>query len=664
MREKLFRGIITVFLVFFAWQSNAQENVLLKVGQILREGHYLHPQIDDTFSSTLWESYLQRLDPGKRIFLQQDIDSLEKYKLRLDDEIRGETPFIFFSKVIGIYKVRYEETASIWRNYLNSPILLSAKSMVHPSAMFNEFPKTEAERKKRWQQLLLVDYLQKYNTVKLQLENRKPSESIYKMKDDELATSTRQKVLKQKDLQLTRFHKESDETRLAVYINSVALNADPHTEYFSYIDKQTFDQNMSNRFFGIGIQLKEDENGNVAIQGIDQAGSAWKNGIFSVGDVIIGIGEGENGQIVDVEGLGTQETAKMIRGKQGSIVRMQCRKNNGKVVVTNIVRQEIKLQDAFASSAIVQQQGKKIGYINLPTFYDDFSKTDGAHCADDVERELKKLIAQNIDGLVIDLRYNGGGSLGQVIKMVGLFIGKGPVVQVRNNNGQIQALASDRSEALYKGPLSILVNEWSASASEIFAAAIQDYQRGIIIGSQTLGKGTVQRTLNLGAEKEGALKLTIQKFYRINGGSTQIKGVIPDIELPDASALLDIREASRPKALDWDRIQASDYSPVFDDLNDRITEYNNYLKTQKSWMTFNTELQTLLEQKENDKENAITEQAYIKMLGQRSQANSKLTSLSELPPSERLSIEGAKASLAIKLVKDPYLNEAVQVLCN
>lgn len=654
---------LNMFLVLlaFSWSKvYAQDQVLSKVGQMLQEKHYLHPQIDDTFSANLWESYLQQLDPGKNVFLQRDIANLSKYRTSLDDEIKGCNAFAFYQEAIRCYTMRYEQAAGLWRAYLAKSINLNSTDRIYPTQVPDAYPENEQDQQKRWQKMLNLNYLEKYNQLKLERENGKVTDSIYKFTDVELQKVARTRVLKQKDQQLLRFRKKTPEVLLTDYLNAITFQVDPHTSYFSYSDKQAFDQSMANRFFGIGVQLREDESGNVIIQSIDPAGPCWKNGQLAVGDAIIGVGW--VGAMVDLEGSGVVEATKYIRGKQGTSVQVKCQRSDGSVFTTSVLREEIKTEESFASSALVKLKDKKIGYINLPLFYDDFSRTDGAHCADDVERELKKLMKENIDGLVIDLRNNGGGSLGQVIKMTGLFIGTGPVVQVRDGNGRIQVLASNRAEALYTGSLSVLVNELSASASEIFAAAIQDYQRGIIVGSQTLGKGTVQQTFGLGAEKDGAVKLTIQKFYRINGGSTQIRGVTPDVQLADTYALLNVREVDRPKAMDWDRIDESDFKRMSTKtLDDQISKYNQLLKSEKNWRVLDSKINYLSMQK-NDLKKGLLIKEYVKVLEARNKINTELSSLTELPLTGRLLINGAKPSLAPKLAKDPYLKEAVKVI--
>lgn len=642
--------------------SLAQDQVPYKIGQTLEQKHYLHPQINDTFSADLWESYLQQLDPGKIFFLQNDIDALEKYKINLDDEIKGRSDFSFNREAIKRYKSRYEQAAGLWRAYLSKPVIIRGNDSIYPLQKYKTYAKNAEDQEKRWQQALYALYIEKYNNLQSEKKNSKASDPLHKLSEIRIQQIAREKVLKQKEQQLLRLKAKSNEILLTDYLNAITRNVDPHTNYFSYSDKESFDQGMSNKFYGIGVQLHEDEDGSIIVQDIDQAGPCWKNGLLSIGDVILGVGQNGDGKLTDIDGYGVVETSKLIRGKQGSLVQIKCRKSDGKVITAAIIREEIKAEESFASSALVEQNNRKIGYINLPLFYDDFSNSNGAHCADDVERELKKLMAGHIDGLVIDLRNNGGGSVSQVIKMTGLFIGSGPVVQVRDGYGRIQVLSSNRPEALYNGPLTVLVNELSASASEIFAAAIQDYKRGIIIGSQTLGKGTVQQTLNIGSEKEDAIKLTVQKFYRITGGSTQIRGVTPDVQLPDIYALSNFRETDRPKAMDWDRIEESDFkSADTKNLDIQIAGENQSVNAGKNWPSLGAKIDDLVAQKAGV-EKGLTVRQYVKILDKRSVLNRQISSLTTLTSTDYLLMSGAKPGLDLKLKKDPYLKEAVNAL--
>lgn len=325
---------------------------------------------------------------------------------------------------------------------------------------------------------------------------------------------------------------------------------------------------MSGRFFGIGASLKE-EDGNIKIGTLLAGSPAWKSGQVQVGDVVLKVAQGAE-EPVELIGFETQDAVKIIRGKKGTEVRLTLKKADGSVKVVSLIRDEIIQDEVFAKSAVINTGNGKLGYIYLPEFYADFDNPKGARCSEDVKKEIIKLKEQGVDGIVMDLRNNGGGSLYDVVQMVGLFIESGPIVQVKDRDGKPQVYYDYDKSALYDGPLAVMVNEFSASASEIFAAAIQDYNRGLIIGSSsTYGKGTVQR--NIGLDRVlgmvqpnsdlGTIKLTLQKFYRINGGSTQLKGVSSDVTLPDIYEYSKLREKDNLDALPFDMIQKADYKP-------------------------------------------------------------------------------------------------------
>lgn len=341
---------------------------------------------------------------------------------------------------------------------------------------------------------------------------------------------------------------------------------DPHTDYFAPVEKRSFTEQMSGVFYGIGALLGQDDNG-VKLVNITPGGPAWKSGQLVANDVIIKVAQGAE-EPVDIEGYETTEAVKLIRGSQGTEVRLTIRKPEGTIKVVSLIREKVVLDEGYARSAVITKGNDKYGYIYLPDFYADFEREDGHRCSEDVAKEIVKLKAENVKGITIDVRYNGGGYLYEVVQMVGLFIDKGPVVQIRDKSGRSQVLYDETPGTLYDGPLVVMVNEFSASASEIFAAAIQDYKRGIIVGSSSsYGKGTVQRNVSfgkpldsLGIQTEyGAVKLTIQKFYRINGSSTQKKGVAPDIILPDEYEYFKYREKDNPNALAWDEMEKAKY---------------------------------------------------------------------------------------------------------
>lgn len=361
--------------------------------------------------------------------------------------------------------------------------------------------------------------------------------------------------------------KVNDDDRFSEFVNIITNTMDPHTTFFPPVDKRYFDEQMSGRFFGIGAILREEE-GNIKIGPLLTGSPAWKTGEVQAGDIVLKVAQGA-GEPVDLTGYAVEDAVKLIRGKKGTEVKLTLQKSDGAIKVVSIIRDEIVQDETFARSVIVNNGKSKMGYIFLPEFYADFENPKGARSFEDVRKEVIKLKAEKVEGLIIDLRNNGGGSLYDVVQMAGLFIEDGPIVQVKDRDGKPSVLRDRDKSVLYDGPLAVMVNEFSASASEIFAAAIQDYKRGIIIGStSTYGKGTVQR--NIGLDKDmgfmsanselGTIKLTLQKFYRINGGSTQLKGVHPDIILPDFYEYFKIREKDDPDALPWDEIQRADFN--------------------------------------------------------------------------------------------------------
>jgi carboxyl-terminal processing protease len=346
---------------------------------------------------------------------------------------------------------------------------------------------------------------------------------------------------------------------------------DPHTTFFPPLEKRSFDEQMSGRFYGIGASLRNDEGGAIRIATLVAGLPASKSQQLAVGDQVLKVGQAAE-EPTDLTGFETEDAVKLIRGKKGTEVRLTLKKADGSIKIVSMIRDEVVLDETYAKSAVINEGGKKIGYIFLPEFYADWERPNGPKCSQDVAKEIIKLKEQAVDGIIMDLRNNGGGSLYDVVQMVGFFIPDGPIVQVKDREGNPQVLRDRDRSVLYDGPLAVMVNEFSASASEIFAAAIQDYGRGIVIGStSTYGKGTVQRNIGLEpstglfnkeATDIGTIKLTLQKFYRINGGSTQLKGVTPNIILPDQYESLKYREKDNPDALPWDEIPRAFYNRI------------------------------------------------------------------------------------------------------
>jgi carboxyl-terminal processing protease len=560
------------FLAFQTLGSGAKnpptkyEEILKLVGEMLSQAHYSPQDIDDAFSKKIFKKYIDELDPEKTMYLQADIDQLKKnYEAKIDDEIKGST-VEFFLAAGKTFNTRMEEAAVICNDILQKPFEFNTDEEVVLDGDKLNYTKSGSEMKERWRKKLKFMTLERYSDLLDTRDKNKGKDGFVVKTDAELEKEAREKTKKVIDRLFERFRfKFNDDDKFNVFVNAITTTMDPHSEFFPPVDKRYFDEEMSGRFFGIGASLQYDD-GNIKVGSILTGSPAFKSGELQVGDVIQKVAQGKE-EAVDLTGYVVTDAVKLIRGKKGTEVRLTVKKQDGTIKVISLVRDQIVQDETFARSAIVKNGNSKIGYIFLPEFYADFDNPNGNRSFIDVAKEVNKLKEEKVDGIVIDLRNNGGGSLYDVVQMAGLFIEDGPIVQVKDRENKPSILRDKDRSVLYSGPLAVMVNEFSASASEIFAAAIQDYGRGVIIGStSTYGKGTVQRNIGLdqgftGANSElGTVKLTLQKFYRINGGSTQLRGVSSDIVLPDQYEYLKVREKDDPDALPWDEIKKSPYT--------------------------------------------------------------------------------------------------------
>jgi carboxyl-terminal processing protease len=561
--------ILLIAGVFFAGSVKKEidppgkyEKILHNVTDMLKEAHYSPKLIDDSFSKKIFYKYFEVIDPNKNIFLKEDIEALKKFEYKIDDEMKG-ADVEFFKAVGSLFNKRMEEASLIYKDILSKPFDYSIDEMYAGDPDKIKFPATDAQRKENWRKSLKYQALDRYVDL---IETREKNKDVadFKVKTNaELEVEAREKVTKSMERTFERYRfKFSEDDKFNLFVSIITNAMDPHTEFFPPVDKRYFDEQMSGRFFGIGASLIYDE-GNIKINTLIAGSPAWKSGEVQVGDIILKVGQGKE-EPTELTGFVVEDAVKLIRGKKGTEVKLTLKKQDGSVKVVTLVRDEIVQDESFAKSAIINNGNSRLGYIYLPEFYADFDRPNGARCYIDVAKEIIKLKEDKVDGIIMDLRNNGGGSLYDVVQMVGLFIDKGPIVQVKDRDGKPNILEDKNREVLYDGPLTVMVNEFSASASEIFAAAIQDYGRGVVIGSTTTyGKGTVQRNLGLDPESGylnsnsdlGTIKLTLQKFYRVNGGSTQLKGVTSDIVLPDNYEFLKFREKDDPDALPWDEIQ-------------------------------------------------------------------------------------------------------------
>ena len=677
---------------FWAFQSQGedgklkttqQQRILTTLGSILEQNHYNPKEINDNFSKDVFKLFLKEIDAEKNILLQSDVNDLKKLDTHIDDELHG-APLEVLPAVNKIFAKRFQEVSGYYKEILDQPFNFSVDENIIVDGDKLSWPAGEAERKDRWRKKLKYLTLERYADLVEQRETYKGKKDSLVKSNVELEKEARTKVLKLMDRSIDRMKvKFTDENRFNSFVNSITSYMDPHSDYFPPVDKRYFDEQMSGRFFGIGASLKEEE-GNIKIASLITGSPAWKSGAIQVGDVVTKVAQGKE-EPVDLTGFMVEDAVKIIRGSKGTEVRLTLRKQDGSTNVVPIVRDEIVQDEAFVRSAIINGVNK-IGYIYLPEFYADFERPNGARSAVDVAREVQKLKAENVDGIILDLRNNGGGSLMDVVHMVGLFIPDGPVVQVKGRDGKPTVLGDNDKSVLYAGPLAVMVNEFSASASEIFAAAIQDYGRGIVIGStSTYGKGTVQRNLPIGKPldffsgqtEDGTTKLTIQKFYRVNGGSTQLRGVTPDIVVPDEYEYLKFREKDNPLALKWDEIPKSTYKTWDASFNintiKQLSESRiqaspafNEIKNNAQWLG-----------KQNDKEYNLNLEKYLKEQKEIKAAvkktNALLKTTEELPVAG-LDADNAKYNSADKdkseryktwlknLRTDIYINETTNVI--
>ena len=702
--------VLTGASLFVAFQSQGKSEednpkskyakVLHTVGVMLEQGHYSPKKIDDNFSRIVWKKFIEQLDDEKNLFVQADIDKFKKYENRIDDEIHGAELESFYT-INEVYLKRLEEASLLFKDILSKPFDFNKDEKVVLDPEKLNFPGNETERKDAWRKRL--KYLALSRFVDLQAEREKgaiakPDSSqkdkpavkfVYKA-DSTLEREARESVKKQIERFFTtkKTHETQDEN-FTTFINTITGAMDPHTSYMPPVDKRAFDEQMSGTFFGIGARLKEDD-GKIKIADLISGGPAWKGGDLKIDDEIIKIGQGI-AEPVDVTGYAVTDAVKLIRGaEKGSEVRLTIKRMDGLSKIIILKRDEIKLDDTFAKSAIINGD-HKVGYIYLPEFYINFENPLGAKCSDDVAKELEKLKAEHVEGVIIDLRGNGGGSLPEVVKMVGLFIEDGPICIVKGREEKPYQWKDKDKNVVYSGPLTVMVDEFSASASEIFAAAIQDYKRGVIIGStSTYGKGTVQRSIPLNPESEnalfsgkkaedlGSIKLTLQKFYRINGGATQLKGVTPDIVLPDVLEYLKFREKDNPSALPWDEIEKAEYKTWTGSGNNDlvVSNFKDEVKRNATFSKLKSDIDLM--QKYSDREYSLNIVKYKEELKMLQTTRRDMDSLSKLTKSMKVSnigsdlaaINAAKEKVKTntdwlkRISNDIYIDESVKVLNN
>ena len=573
---KILIAVLCLSVTLFAFKINAdksadpdpnKDKMLLELlAFVIEKGHYSPPVIDDAFSKGIFKDYIEALDPSKRFFLQSDIDEFKQYELMLDDQFINKD-LTFFNLTYTRLMKRMEESKKRYKTILAQPFNYNVDETFNADYEKIPYANNLAEINERWRKQIKLSTLSSLVTKQKLEEDKLKKDPAYKMKSFEaLEKETRESSLKSLDDNFSLIKDLNKGDWFSVYVNAIMSRFDPHTSYFAPEEKDRFDVNISGKLEGIGARLTK-KNDFTQIDELISGGPAWKGKELESGDLILKVGQGNN-EPVDVVGMRLDDVVKKIKGHKGTEVRLTVKKVDGTIKVISIIRDVVEIEETYAKSSIVEKNGLKYGVIYLPKFYIDFENKDGRDAGKDIALEVERLKKENINGIVLDVRDDGGGSLSTVVDIAGLFIEEGPIVQVKSAGRKKEVLYDKDKKIEWDGPLVIMVNSFSASASEILAAAIQDYKRGVIIGSkQTYGKGTVQTVIDLNQFVRnseygdfGALKATAQKFYRINGGSTQLEGVKSDIVMPDRYSYLKMGERDIDNAMPWDKIDQAQYN--------------------------------------------------------------------------------------------------------
>ncbi|KXN98907.1 peptidase S41 [Aequorivita aquimaris] len=675
---------------------------------VLQKGHYDPKDINDEFSAGVYKDFINGLDPLKRYFLASDIEEFSKYKTEIDDQIKNKD-LSFFDLVYNRFNERMEDVKKIYPEVLDKPFDFSANETINVDYDNLAYANSIKELKARWKQQLKFTTLSAYYDLVEDQKNREKGITSSTDKDDEADTSevsntaktaSADEAFERKSLaELEAKARETTKSSLdeyfdftkdlerkdyfSIYLNTIVEEFDPHTNYFAPPDKDRFDLRMSGKLEGIGARLQK-KNDYITIIEIISGGPAWRSEKVEVGDVILKVKQEDEKDAVSIVGMRIDDAVKLIKGPKGTKVTLTIKNVDGTITDKVITRDVVELEETYAKSSLIDKGNRKFGLINLPQFYFDMENYKERNAATDVKKEILRLKEQGMEGLVLDLRDNGGGSLRTAVDIAGLFIKKGPVVQVASN-GNKEVLEDKDSEIVWDGPLVILVNELSASASEILAAAMQDYKRAIILGSkQTYGKGTVQNVIDLNQWLRkndlgdmGALKITSQKFYRVNGGSTQLEGVKSDVVMPDRYSYIDVGERDYDNPLPYDKIDAAKY-----DVWDGYIDYDETIEKSKARMAQNEQLKLIddnarwIKERRDEKVVNLNFDKYSAEIEQRKKETERFDAIDEydnhltfesLPYETALMKKDTTLSEKRKrwhknLSKDMYIEEAVHVL--
>jgi len=588
-------------LKFSSDEPNKDRLLVDLVSYVLDKLHYDPKIINDDFSIKVYDEFIEALDSQKRFFLKSDIEILSKYRLLIDDQINS-SDITFFNAAYEALINRISEVEGFYEEILNEPFNFNIDEDISLDYENLKYATNLNDLKNLWRKRLKLSALDAYVAKKEINDDKSDSEKSQTKTDEEIENESRSSIRDN----LTDFFQFNSELErsdwFSIYLNSIVTQYDPHTTYLAPEAKEVFDQNISGKFQGIGARLSKTKQ-QVEIVEIIIGGPVWRDNLLNVGDIIISVAQSEDEEPTEISLMKLSDATDLIKGEKGTKVYLTVKRVDGGVEQVVVTRDLVELEETYAKSSIINDDLSKYGLINLPRFYVDFDDYGERNAATDLKKEILNLKSKGINGLILDLRNNGGGSLKTVVDITGFFIEKGPVVQVKSIGGRKEVLRDNDPSILWNGPLVVLVNEFSASASEILAAALQDYNRAIILGSkQTYGKGTVQNIVDLNNVISGntygdlgSLKITTDKFYRVNGGSTQLEGVKSDIIFPNRYSYIDIGEKDLENPLSWDKIDPArynnlgkifNYSKVISDSKERINnnEYFAVIDEHASWI--------------------------------------------------------------------------------
>jgi len=693
MRKNFFTASIALLMCLAScsfvskdFDTSDKDNLVIQlITYVLDQAHYLDKEINDEFSEKVFNTFLENLDPFKRYFYKSDIEDFSKFKYEIDDAFKNPN-LEFFDLVYTTYINRLSESEEIFKEILSKPFDFTKDEVCECDFELLDYVNNEGELKDRWRKLLKIYVIENYHDeIKDDLRNQEDDPSFKPRAKKEIEKDTRESLSETMNENFRFISEEIQrEDWLSMYINSFVSQYDPNTSYLDPESKDRFDVDMSGNYAGIGARLQKKID-KVEITEVISGGPAWRDNILEKGDAILKVRQDNQDDPVSILGMRLSEAVKLIKGDKGTKVHLTVKKVDGSISEVTVKRDIVLLEETYIKSSIVEKDNNFYGVINIPKFYIDFDNQSNRDAAKDLRTEIIRLKEEGVQGLVIDLRNNGGGALKTVVDMAGMFIKSGPVVQVKYFDKEKQVLSDRDRSILWKGPLVILVNEGSASASEILAAAMQDYKRAIIIGgNQTWGKGTVQNVFPLNRMIRGntngdlgALRYTTQKYYRINGGSVQLEGVKSDINVPYRYKYLDFGEKDSENPLQWDEIDDVDYTKWQSNFDfDEAIEKSKVRMTDNEYLNLVEENAKWIKSVRDDKIINLNYDKFKKELENNKLKTEKFKALNdysldynfkslpyELDLIEKDSVLGIKRKRWHKsLNKDFYVDEALNVL--